>query len=73
MESNGGIKEGVRMKRYLLALAVLLGASQGAGAQMMNGGGGAGDWEFRIGPVFTESKNIKFDGGTTAEIGRAHV
>jgi opacity protein-like surface antigen len=61
---------GVHMKRHFLILvsAALLAASQGAGAQMMDGGGAAGDWEFRIGPVFTESKNIKFDGGSTADL-----
>ncbi len=59
------------MKRHLLlwALLALLAASQGAGAQMMNNtGGGAGDWEFRLGPVFNESKDIKFDGGSTANL-----
>lgn len=59
------------MKRYLLALTslALLLASHGASAQMMGqGGGAANDWEFRIGPVFTESKNISFDGGSTAHL-----
>ena len=59
------------MKRHLLAVisTVSLLASHGAIAQMMSGaGGGAGDWEFRIGPVFTESKNINFDGGSTAHL-----
>ena len=59
------------MKRHLLLWAslALLAASQGAGAQMMNNtGGGAGDWEFRLGPVFNESKDIKFDGGSTANL-----
>jgi len=59
------------MKRYLLILAssAALAASQGAGAQTMGSGGGAmGDWEFRIGPVFQQSKNVSFDGGSKADI-----
>ena len=31
-------------------------------------GASAGDWEFRIGPVFTESKNISFNGGSNADV-----
>ena len=59
------------MKHHLLVLVsvALLGATQGAGAQMMGGTGGTtGDWEFRVGPVFTESKTINFDGGSTAHL-----
>jgi len=60
------------MKHHLLILAsaVVLAASQGAGAQQMfqNTGGAAGDWEFRIGPVFQESKSIDFKGGSTAKL-----
>jgi opacity protein-like surface antigen len=59
------------MKHHLLVwvAAAALAASQGAAAQMMaNSGGGYGDWEFRIGPVFQESKNIGFNGGTSAKI-----
>lgn len=61
------------MKNYLLLLvsAAALAASQGAAAQMGfgNGGGGQfGDWEFRIGPVFQESKNVGFNGGSHADI-----
>ena len=59
------------MKRHLplWASLALLAASQGAGAQMMNNtGGGAGDWEFRLGPVFNESKDINFDGGSTVHL-----
>jgi opacity protein-like surface antigen len=53
----------------LVSVAALL-ASQGAGAQMTNGAssGVTGDWEFRIGPVFTESKNVSFDGGSNADV-----
>jgi opacity protein-like surface antigen len=58
------------MKHHLLILAsaAALVASQGAAAQMMNGGGQFGDWEFRIGPVFQESKNIGFNGGSNANV-----
>jgi opacity protein-like surface antigen len=62
------------MKHHLLILvsAAALAVSQGAAAQMGHGGnnvGGAmGDWEFRIGPVFQESKNISFNGGSSADI-----
>ena len=62
------------MKHHLLVLvaASALAASQGAGAQMFGGGGAvgasAGDWEFRIGPVFLESKNVGFNGGSSADI-----
>jgi opacity protein-like surface antigen len=60
------------MKHHLLILAAAaaLAASQGAGAQMMgdHGGGAMGDWEFRIGPVFVESKNVGFNGGSNANI-----
>jgi opacity protein-like surface antigen len=61
------------MRHHLLVLvsAAALAAAQSAGAQMMGGGntgGAAGDWEFRIGPVFQESKNISFHGGTSADV-----
>jgi opacity protein-like surface antigen len=59
------------MKHQLLILtaAAALAASQGAGAQTMHDSGGAmGDWEFRIGPVFLESKNVGFNGGSHADI-----
>ena len=60
------------MKHHLLILAsaAVLAASQGAGAQQMfqNTGGAAGDWEFRIGPVFQESKTIDFNGGSQAKL-----
>jgi opacity protein-like surface antigen len=61
------------MKLYFLILvsATALAASQGASAQMFRSGqagGAAGDWEFRIGPVFTESKDVSFNGGSTAHI-----
>ena len=59
------------MKHHLLLLvsAAALAASQGAVAQMGAVTGGAmGDWEFRIGPVFQESKNISFNGGSSANI-----
>ncbi len=56
------------MRRHLLiwVSAGMLAASQGAIAQMMGpgNGGAAGDWEFRIGPVFQESKNVEFKGGS---------
>jgi len=63
----------MRMKHHLLVLVsgAALAASQGAAAQMGfgNGGGGQlGDWEFRIGPVFQESKNVGFNGGSNADI-----
>lgn len=63
----------MRMKHHLLVLvsAAALAASQGAGAQMgfgSGGGGQFGDWEFRIGPVFQESKNVGFNGGSNADI-----
>jgi len=61
------------MKHHLLVLvaASALAASQGAMAQYGRGGdvnASAGDWEFRIGPVFTESKNIGFTGGSNAKL-----
>lgn len=61
------------MKLHLLALvsASALAASQGVGAQMYGSGAvgaSTGDWEFRIGPVFTESKNISFNGGSNADV-----
>ena len=61
------------MKHHLLVLvaASALAASQGAMAQFGHGGdvnASAGDWEFRIGPVFTESKNIGFNGGSNANV-----
>jgi opacity protein-like surface antigen len=60
------------MKHHLLILAAAAGlaASQGAEAQMManNSGGAMGDWEFRIGPVFLQSKNVGFNGGSNASI-----
>jgi opacity protein-like surface antigen len=53
---------------WLIAAAMLV-ASHGTSAQMTsNTGGSTGDWEFRIGPVFTQSKDISFDGGTTADL-----
>src|ERR1700751_2186795 len=65
------MRMGVHMKHHLLILAsaAALVASQGAAAQMMSEGGGHfGDWEFRIGPVFQESKNVGFNGGSHADI-----
>jgi opacity protein-like surface antigen len=63
---------GVHMKHQILMLisAASLAVSQGAMAQrMMNENSGAmGDWEFRIGPVFTESKSVGFNGGSHADI-----
>src|ERR1700758_201693 len=60
------------MKHHLLLLvsAAALAVSQGAAAQMGHGnnGGSRGDWEFRIGPVFQESKNVGFNGGSNADI-----
>jgi opacity protein-like surface antigen len=61
------------MKHHLLVLvaAAVLGAAQGAGAQVVGtntAGGHVGDWEFRIGPVFQESKNVSFNGGSNANI-----
>ena len=62
------------MKLHLLVLtaASALAASQGVHAQMFGGGSpvgaSAGDWEFRIGPVFTESKNVSFNGGSNADL-----
>ena len=61
------------MKRHLLVLvsATFLAASQGAVAQMMghgNNDGAMGDWEFRIGPVFLQSKSVDFEGGSNADI-----
>src|SRR5215470_10473017 len=66
------IRKAVHMKHHLLILAAAtaLAASHGAGAQMMgpHDGGAMGDWEFRIGPVFLESKNVGFNGGSNADI-----
>ena len=62
------------MKHHLLLLASVaaLAVSHGTVAQMMGYGGGgtsaAGDWEFGIGPVFTESKNVDFRGGSTVNL-----
>ena len=59
------------MKHHLLiwAAAAALAASQNAVAQFGTPvGAQAGDWEFRIGPVFTESKNIAFNGGSNANV-----
>ncbi len=53
----------------LVLAAAMLAASYGASAQTTsNAGGSAADWEFRIGPVFTQSTNINFEGGTTADL-----
>src|SRR5215469_293303 len=69
---DGAIRMGARMKHHLLiwAAAASLAASQSAVAQFGGGPVGAqpGDWEFRIGPVFTESKNIGFTGGSNANV-----
>jgi outer membrane protein W len=55
----------------LVAAAALLG-TQGAMAQYIAGGGGsgpaAGDWELRIGPIFTNSKTVGFQGGATVDL-----
>jgi opacity protein-like surface antigen len=61
------------MKHYMLALVsvIALAAWHGADAQTSSGseaGGVTGDWDFRVGPIFTESKNIGFKGGSTADI-----
>ena len=61
------------MKHHLLVLdsAAALAVSQGAAAQMGHGNGAGGsmaDWEFRIGPVFQESKKVDFNGGSSADI-----
>src|SRR6516164_8659552 len=69
--SMTAIRMGARMKHHLLiwAAAAALAASQNAVAQFGTPvGAQAGDWEFRIGPVFTESKNIGFTGGSNADI-----
>jgi len=59
----------MKLRLLVLVSAAALVASQGAGAQMLKGESGApGDWEFRIGPVFTQSKNVGFDGGSNADI-----
>ena len=66
-----GIRMGARMKHHLLiwAAAVALAGSQSAVAQWGTPvGAQPGDWEFRIGPVFTESKNISFSGGSNANV-----
>ena len=61
------------MKHHLLVLGAAgsgRAASQGAMAQFGQGNvnASAGDWEFRIGPVFTESKNLSFNGGSNANL-----
>jgi opacity protein-like surface antigen len=59
----------MRHHLLILASAAALAASQGAAAQMLNNnGGGLGDWEFRIGPVFQEAKDVSFNGGSSAHI-----
>jgi hypothetical protein len=59
----------MKLRLLVLVSAAALAASQSAGAQMGGEHSGApGDWEFRIGPVFTESKNVGFDGGSNADI-----
>src|SRR5215469_16027777 len=68
---DGAIRMGARMKHHLLiwAAAAVLAASQSAVAQWGTPvGAQPGDWEFRIGPVFTESKNISFTGGSNADV-----
>jgi outer membrane protein W len=48
---------------------VALALSQAANAQYASGSSpGMGDWEFRIGPMFMNSQNVDFKGGTTANI-----
>ncbi len=60
------------MKHQLLMLisAAGLAVSQAATAQMTghDNSGASGDWEFRIGPVFTQSKNVSFKGGSNADV-----
>jgi opacity protein-like surface antigen len=59
------------MKRLFLVLAftAALGASQAASAQYASSQGpAAGDWEFRIGPVFMNSQDVDFKGGSTAKV-----
>jgi opacity protein-like surface antigen len=54
-----------------LAAAAALMASQGASAQYYgtgHGGPSAGQMEFRIGPVFTFSDSVDFNGGSNATI-----
>ena len=59
----------------LIFAAIALLAMQGVRAQGLGGGGGIGasngDWELRVGPVFSESKKIDFQGGSTANIDSA--
>jgi opacity protein-like surface antigen len=60
------------MKHLLLVLVsfAALAVSHGAAAQMGYGstGAAAGDWEFGIGPVFIQSKDIDFKGGSTVHV-----
>ena len=63
---------GGHMKLHLLAIlvsATALAVSHGAAAQGTGStGAAAGDWEFGIGPVFVQSKDIDFKGGATAHL-----
>ena len=63
----------MRLHVLVLVSASALAASHGVGAQMYGGGTvtmSPGDWEFRIGPVWQESKNVTFNGGSNADINR---
>ncbi|HXI66788.1 MAG TPA: hypothetical protein VNH41_02530, partial [Steroidobacteraceae bacterium] len=55
--------------RVLISFAALA-VSHGAAAQMGYGstGAAAGDWEFGIGPVFIQSKDIDFKGGSKVSV-----
>src|SRR3974390_2018347 len=53
----------------ILSCAAALAVSQSANAQYASGQNPeAGDWEFRIGPIFVNSQSVGFKGGTTANI-----
>jgi opacity protein-like surface antigen len=59
------------MKHLALVLVstAALTAWQSASAQHSGNAGAAGDWEFRIGPAWIDSKTVDFNGGTTVNLG----
>ena len=58
------------MKHLALVLVstAALTAWQSASAQHSGNAGAAGDWEFRIGPAWIDSKTVDFNGGTTVNL-----
>jgi opacity protein-like surface antigen len=53
----------------LLLAAIALTVTPSARAQLSGSGAQAHDWDFFIGPSFSLSQNVNFDGGSKADIG----